>query len=150
MGKTGIQHSHKEVLLIWLETHFADAYHIFSETISLPFEKNSSREVMMVLLREERVPSPNFEKDSLMNTPDLVIQLDTQEELSHISYPLEYYFSQTQDLMDIGVQKVLWILSHTEKLIIAESGKRWAIADWAEDVEVLHDVHLNLRKLLRD
>lgn len=148
MGNTNTQNTFIDALLLWLEAHFDDSYHVMRTPVTLTFEHNTSRVAMLSMLREERVPEPSFKGNVLINTPDLVIQVDTSEELSDISNPLEYYISQTQDLMDIGVQKVLWVLSLTEKVIIADSGKRWVIADWAEDIEVLHGISLNLRKIL--
>ena len=38
---------------------------------------------------------------------------------------MHYMTEKTQDLLDAGVKKVIWITTCDRKIMVAEKGKRW-------------------------
>ena len=80
--------------------------------------------------------------------PEVVIEIDTKADLSKFENPQDYFHRKTQDLLDSGVKKVIWIFTKEKKLWVAENGKRWLITDWDDEINLLDDIKLNLKALL--
>ena len=80
--------------------------------------------------------------------PEVVIEIDTKADLSKFENPQDYFHRKTQDLLDSGVKKIIWIFTKEKKLWVAENGKRWLITDWDDEVNLLDDIKLNLKALL--
>ena len=80
--------------------------------------------------------------------PEVVIEVDTKANLENLSSPLEYFHVKTQDLLDAGVHKVIWIFTKERKVWVAEKGKKWVITDWKDTIEVLEDISINLEEIV--
>ncbi len=80
--------------------------------------------------------------------PEVVIEIDTKADLSKFENPQDYFHRKTQDLLDSGVKKIIWIFTKEKKLWVAENGKRWLITDWDDEINLLDDIKLNLKALL--
>ncbi|HIP43318.1 MAG TPA: Uma2 family endonuclease [Aquifex aeolicus] len=109
---------------------------------------NSFRSLDIAIYRKEVLKKP---KDKYTRTPPLVvIEIGTKADLSKYGSFEEYVYEKTQDLLDAGVEKVIWYMSKVKKVLIAQKGKDWVVKDWNSDVEVLSDIKLNLVKLIKE
>jgi len=81
--------------------------------------------------------------------PDVVIEVDTKADMRLFPIPQEYFHGKTQNLLDSGVEKVIWIFTKEKKVWVAERDKRWIITDWSDTIEVLEGVEFNLEELLK-
>ena len=59
-----------------------------------------------------------------------------------------YIYQKTDRLLSWGVEKVIWILSESKKVIVAEQGKDWLLIDWSKDIEVIDGVKFNVSQYL--
>ncbi len=84
----------------------------------------------------------------LKTPPELVIEIDTKADLSKFENPQDYFHRKTQDLLDSGVNKVIWIFTKEKKVWVAEKGKRWLITNWDDEINLLGNIKLNLKELL--
>jgi len=82
--------------------------------------------------------------------PEIVIEVDTKADLRKFENPQDYFHMKTQDFLDAGVKKVIWIFSRGKKLWVAEKEKRWFITDWNDTIEVIDGILLNLEELVKD
>ena len=82
--------------------------------------------------------------------PEVVIEIDTKADLRKFENPQDYFHRKTQDLLDSGVKKVIWIFTKEKKVWLAEKGKRWFITDWSDTVDLLDNTKLNIQKLLKE
>ena len=81
--------------------------------------------------------------------PEVVIEIDTKADLEKFSTPQEYFHVKTQDLLNAGVKKVIWIFTREKKLWIAEKDKPWLIVDWDYEISILDGVFMNLGDLTK-
>lgn len=95
-----------------------------------------------------------FEKDKFQLTgkytripPKLVIEIDTKADLEDYGLVESYAYEKTQELLDSGVEKVIWIFTKPKKVLIAEKGEKWIVQDVGEDIPVIGSVVLSLRAL---
>ena len=148
MGSSKLQAFLAVELIFWLKTHLSTAYYIFTNEVGLQFDKKSWRSADIALISKENAADLVLDGKYLEIAPDIVVEIDTKADLSDIQNPLGYYQEKTQDLLDFGVKKVIWIFTDTRKVMLAESGKRWEIANWSEDIAVLEGHMLNLEELV--
>ena len=60
--------------------------------------------------------------------PEVVIEIDTKADLRKFGNPQDYFHRKTQDLLDSGVNKVIWIFAKERKVWFAEKGNPWLIS----------------------
>ncbi len=80
--------------------------------------------------------------------PEIVIEIDTKAHFEIAFTTTSYYNRKTQQLLDFGVQKVIWIFTGDEKIMVAEKGKDWITSDWNKTVEVMENITLNIQEML--
>jgi Uma2 family endonuclease len=82
--------------------------------------------------------------------PRIVIEVDVKIELEEFTAEQEYIFEKTARLLSFGVEKVIWILTKTHKIIIADKGNpTWLITDWLQEISVTPDCSFVLNELLK-
>jgi len=134
-------------LIYWLRTYLGKSYYIFTNELGIQFEKNYWRAADMVLVEKMRFSDQTLNQKYLDIPPDIIVEVDTKAELTEIENPLGYYQEKTQDFLDFGVQKVIWLFTDTQKVLVATGTEKWEISDWSKDIEVLPEIHLNVKAL---
>ena len=100
-----------------------------------------------------------FEKEKLSKindkyfdiSPKIVIEVDIKAEIELTDFPakeMDYIFEKSQKLLDFGVEKVIWVTTHSRKVIIAAPAQTWVIIDWHTDFEIMEGCALNIKQLL--
>lgn len=85
-------------------------------------------------------------------TPKVVIEVDIKADVADFTAKADGYILQkSQKLIDFGVEKVIWILTESQKTyIIDRNDPTWYIVDWSEPIAVLDNCNLNIKQLLAD
>ncbi|MEM6321507.1 MAG: hypothetical protein AAF960_27865 [Bacteroidota bacterium] len=92
-----------------------------------------------------------FLKNKYIEVPPVItIEIDTKADLSDLPESSSYYTKKTDQLLENGVQKIIWVFSATQKVMVAEKGEKWTIDNWTEDVSVLDKIYLNIANLLAE
>jgi hypothetical protein len=78
----------------------------------------------------------------------VVIEIDTKADLSDDKDAPHYFQYKTQQLLDFGVEKVIWIYTNPKTIMLATAQKPWLIIDWKDDFDVIGGLTLNLEKLI--
>ncbi len=81
--------------------------------------------------------------------PKVVVEIDTKADLSNYNSVEDYIFEKTQELLDAGVEKVVWILTKPKKVMIAERNQKWIVQNWNEPFEVFQGIEVNLSELVK-
>ena len=61
---------------------------------------------------------------------------------------MSYFHQKTDELLNFGVSKVVWIFTESKKVMTAEKGKKWETSNWEEDFNILDGVNVNIEQLL--
>lgn len=80
--------------------------------------------------------------------PKIVIEVDTKADLKSSHDMFAYVTKKTDDLLNAGVEKVIWILTANQKVMIAERGQTWLIARWNDTIPVIDDITINLDEIV--
>ena len=136
-------------LVFLLQTKLGLNYEILTNELGIQFSQKSWRAADIVIAKSEDIEAVEITDKYLNFPPEIVIEIDTKAALDEIENPLNYYHEKTDELLNFGVKKVIWIFSETQKVTIAQANKRWETADWEEDIEVMNGVFVNIEKLMK-
>lgn len=95
------------------------------------------------------VLTPDLVDIHYVNVPaKIFIEVDIRADVEDLG-ETGYITMKTNELLKFGAEKVIWILSNTQKVILAKNGeKTWLWSDWNEDTQVLDGVSFNVGKYL--
>lgn len=84
--------------------------------------------------------------------PYLVIEVDMDVELEDTGLQTmeEFVLLKTGKLIEFGTKKIIWILSKSKKVVVAEPEKNWIIHDWDDDLELVDGIRFNIGRHLRE
>jgi Uma2 family endonuclease len=81
--------------------------------------------------------------------PKVVIEVDTKADLENFNTPMDYVYEKTDDLLDFGVEKVIWIFTAVRKVMIAAQNERWVITHWNDPIPVVEDIIIHLEEMIK-
>jgi Uma2 family endonuclease len=148
MGSGILQSLLIELIKDYLKPLFGKDYVLLSNEIGIQFGKKSWRNADIAGFKKEDLLESEITDKYSDFPPVLVIEIDTKAALENLTHPEEYYHRKTDQLLDFGVQQVLWIFTSTKKFMIAEKDKRWETGNWTEDLALRSDINLNIQQLL--
>ena len=134
-------------LIFLLRSFLGDDYLLFTNELGLQFSKDSWRAADIAAIKKDKVKL--LDDKYLEVPPEVVIEIDTKAELKGINNPLGYYQEKTDELLEFGVHKVVWIFTQTEKVMLAQKGQSWLTLNWDEDIEIVNGLSLNIAEIVR-
>ena len=146
MGSSELQSLIISLLLKYLFKVLPDEFTALTNELGFFTSSKSFRSLDIAIYRKEDMKKPQDKYTK--RVPIVVIEIDTKADLSKYSSFEEYMYEKTTDLLDAGVQRVIWYITKVKKVFIAEAGKDWITSDWDREVEVLKGIKLNLKTLL--
>lgn len=81
--------------------------------------------------------------------PKYVIEIDTNADLSESSF-IEYMTRKTEKLFEFGVEKVFWVITSTQQVIVTSPKEDWLIKNWNKDIELFDGITMNIGKYLEE
>lgn len=124
-------------------------YRIMSNEIGLKFAKKSWRAADLAIYEKASLKNVPLDNKYLEVAPEIVIEIDTKANLEEVKNPLGYYQEKTDQLLNFGVKKVVWIFTDTKKIMIAENIDDWQITSWRLDIEIVDGVNVNIAELIK-
>ena len=148
MGASGLQIFIVRYLFRLLDRNLDDnLFYVFTGEGGLHLDKGSNLSGD-VLVFEKSMLTPDLIDTHYLNVPPLIdIEVDVEIDNGTFS-DFEYIQKKTKKLLDFGTQKVIWILTKSKTIIVAEPDRDWLMIDWAKDVEVINDIHFNVQNYL--
>jgi Uma2 family endonuclease len=146
MGSSKLQALIIAELIYILRSFLEDDYLIFTNELGLQFSKSSWRAADIAVIKSDLIDT--LDNKYLDVPPNLVIEIDTRAELLEVNNPLGYYQEKTDDLLEFGVGRVLWIFTDTQKVLTANRGENWLISNWTENVELINGLNINLAEII--
>lgn len=76
--------------------------------------------------------------------PEVAIEVDIKIDTNDI----EYVFSKSEEMMNFGTQKILWVLTKNKKIMVFSKNETTQVLEWNSDIHLIEGVVLNLQHLL--
>ena len=81
--------------------------------------------------------------------PKIVIEVDIRIDLTDFNgQEYDYVAEKTQRLFSFGVERILWMLSKSRRVLVAVPNQDWIFTEWHNDIPVMENCVLNVKRLL--
>ncbi|EDP73676.1 Uma2 family endonuclease [Hydrogenivirga sp. 128-5-R1-1] len=153
MGNSGLHSWLVMIISFFIRNILKDKgknYEVLSQEVGYKFAPRSWYNLDIAIWDKEKVKPYLKENKLIPVAPEVVIEIDTKADLRKFENPQDYFHRKTQDLLDSGVKKVIWIFTKDKKIWIAENKKPWLIVDFDYDVPVMDSIKFNLKKLMEE
>ncbi|MEM6965713.1 MAG: Uma2 family endonuclease, partial [Bacteroidota bacterium] len=102
----------------------SNEYRVLTNELGLQF-KNGWRAVDIAIVEKEQLRLVQEKNKYLNIPPKIVIEIDTKAEMETPDDLYGYFHHKTEQLLEFGVEKVIWIFTSSEKVMIAEQQQDW-------------------------
>ncbi len=138
------------ILKVLMKKLSVDKYEIATNEVGFKFAPRSWRNLDIAIFRKGELLEEGIDNRYVKTPPEVVIEVDTKADLRKYGDFMHYMTEKTQDLLNAGVKKVVWITTYDRKIMVAKKGERWFITDWDDTIEVIEGIELNIEKLLKE
>lgn len=123
-------------------------YAVMTNELGFIYAPKNWRVLDIAIFAKQQIKSELLSTKYIQTAPKVVIEIDTKADLKKNDM-FAYVTKKTDDLLDSGVKKVIWILTGNKKALLAEPGQQWRIADWRDDIPVIEDIVINVAELVK-
>ncbi len=150
MGSSALQSLLVMLLLDVLKTKLDHNYLRLPAELGLKFAHKSWRNLDIAIYDKRKVADKSvfLTNKYIEIPPEVVIEIDTKAELSELPDPASYHQKKTDQLLNAGVQRVIWIFTSTKKHQVAVKDQKWETDNWTADIVVMDGVTININQLL--
>lgn len=126
-------------------------YRIYTGESGNHLAKNVNYGLDLAIYDRKVLTSEKINKHFANVPPELVVEVDIKVELEDLN-EIDFINKKTQSLLDYGTKKVIWVISESQKVLIAESGdeKDWLLRDWNKDFELFDGITANIGQYLKE
>jgi hypothetical protein len=122
-------------------------YFIFVGRPGLEIDRNNNLSGDMIVYEQCKLPISKIDTHYLNVPPKIDIEIDVNIDTTDFTEQT-YVYRKTDRLLSWGVEKVIWVLSESKKVIVAEQGKDWLLIDWSKDIEIIDGIKFNVSQYL--
>ncbi|WP_457639145.1 Uma2 family endonuclease [Persephonella sp.] len=151
MGSSKIQWFLVYLILKFLMKNLdTDKYIIATNEAGFQWAPRSWRNLDIAVFDRKKLKKEKLDQKYVKTPPEVVIEIDTKADLRKYGDFMNYMREKTNDLLNAGVKKVIWITTFDKKVMVAEIRKRWFITDWDDTIELIDGININIKKLLEE
>ena len=149
MGSSSLQVVIVDVLLRYLYTQIDEKqYEFFTNETGLHLSKGNNLASDIAIYEAATLQNFKYDDHYFKIPPAVAVEIDTKADLSVMKWET-YLKKKTGKLHGFGVRKIIWILSATQQIIIAEPDRDWLIRDWHKPFDIVPDHTINLGAMLK-
>lgn len=151
MGSSKIQSYVISTLLKYLFRTLPDEdYEVLGSELGLQFEKKAWRACDIAIYSQSVLKDVIFDDKYASVPPKVVIEVDTKADLENFASLEQYYHQETEQLLQFGVERVIWIFTtQPRKIMIAEPSADWRITGWTSAIDIVPGVIFRLADLIK-
>ena len=124
-------------------------YVVMTNEIGFIYAPKSWRILDIAIFDRKKVQHERGTTKYVKTAPKVVIEVDTKADVKNYGDILGYLTEKTDDLLNAGVETVIWILTETHKVCVAEQGKPWILAKWTDAIPVVEGVTMQVDQLIK-
>lgn len=124
----------------WFATNEAGVY--------LDHRNNLAHDV--AIYEKDMLPPAQINARYVQVSAKVVIEIDVRIDLQALT-DNNYVNRKTRTLLDFGTEKVIWVFTDSQQVLVAERGaEAWLTMDWHRDLELLDGQFFNVGQYLAD
>lgn len=150
MGCSSLQ---AEIISYFLELFFSNInkkeYRIYTNEIGLHLDKGNNLAGNICIFRKSEMTADKIDNHYINIPAQLQIEIDVKGEIPYASHQ-KYLADKTNKLLKFGTSKIIWILTDSRQVMVAETGKDWLIFNWDKTFETINGITANIGQHLID
>jgi hypothetical protein len=151
MGSSNLQSTIIEYLLMVLfKSIDLTKYRVLTNETGLHLSKKNNLSGDIVIYDKSVLPVKSADKHYISVPPKIQIEVDIDAHLGAFGTPDGYIYTKTDKLLQFGVEKVIWLMSESKKVLVATKDENWSIIDWNKDIAIANGISFNIGKYLKD
>ena len=123
-------------------------YVVMTNELGFFYSKKSWRALDIAIFRRADIKAELHSTTYVKTAPKIVIEVDTKAEVKEHGDLFGYLTEKTEDLLTAGVERVIWILTETRKVVVAEPNTPWLLAKWSDSIPVVDDVTMQINQFM--
>lgn len=148
MGSSLLQSLIITQLVVLLHQKLSDQYYILTNELGLQISKGNRRAADIAIFEKTQLSPAQIANKYTKVPPKVVLEIDTKAEMEEIQDTFTYYNRKTEQLLDFGVKKVIWVFTDTQKVLIAYPAQDWQLISWSKEIEIWDGVCVVIPHLL--
>ncbi|RFS15571.1 Uma2 family endonuclease [Emticicia sp. C21] len=124
-------------------------YRILTNKLSLQLDSKNILSGDIVIYDKQVLTGDKINNKYPDVPPKYVIEIDTNADLSESSF-MEYMTRKTEKLFEFGVEKVFWVITLTQQVIVALPKEDWLIKNWNKNIELFDGITMNIGRYLAE
>jgi hypothetical protein len=125
-------------------------YRIMTNEQGLHLEAKINLSADIAVFETSKLPLKSADKHYASVAPKIQIEIDVDADIEDFDSQDAYIYLKTDKLLAFGVEKVIWILSESKKLMIATKDENWQIANWHKEIEITEGLYFNIGQYLKE
>ena len=131
-------------LIFLLGDKLSQSFLVLTNQVGIELSKQSWRCVDIAIVDKVKAAMQKDHNKYLEFAPEAVIEIDIKASLDEISSPSSYFHKKTDQLLEFGIKKVIWIFTDSKKVMVAEPNRPWQTFDWDITFEVFEGIEANI------
>lgn len=152
MADSGLQSIIKAYLMKLFAQHLDwDVYQPVSGEIGNHLDYRSNL-ALDVAVYENAVLTPDKITEKYIDVhPKIVIEIDVRVTLEDTGIDLfdPYILAKVKKLLSFGTERIIWIFTKSNTIMVAKPGNSWGIFQLDDEVELLEGIHMNIGQYLK-
>jgi len=148
MGSGYLQWKIISLILKFLFLNLSSKYDIATNEAGYKWAPKTWRNLDIAIFDKSKLEKEGLHTGYVKTPPEVVIEIDTKADLRKYGDFMNYAREKIDDLLNAGVNKIIWFTTFDKKVMIAEKNKPWLIDSWNIDIEISDGIILNLKKLI--
>ncbi|MDZ7877816.1 MAG: hypothetical protein U5L45_09110 [Saprospiraceae bacterium] len=142
MGSSGLQSLILSIIEDFIKDTFNKKYRLLVSELGLHINHKENYSADIAGYDREKVTAKMLAQPNYLTIPpSFIVEVDIKADISELKDV--YFLDKTQDLLNWGVEEVIWIFTTSKKIIHAQQGKPWITYDWSNDLLFLgHNFNL--------
>lgn len=151
MGASTLQNTILEYILRILFRNLDETmFRILTNEQGLHVGLNTNFSADIAIFETNKLPVKSADKHYASVPPKIQIEVDIDADLESFETPDAYIYAKTEKLLDFGVEKMIWIMSASKKVLVATKGENWLVIDWHKEIEIIEGISFNIGRYLKE
>ena len=148
MGSSLLQSLVITRLVVAISQKLSTSHYIFTNELGLQFSKGNWRAADIAIYEKSQIDIKKVTNKYTKIPPKVVIEIDTKADIEDIKDTFNYYNKKTDQLLEFGVERVVWIFTDSKKILIASHKQDWTLINWSKEIQIFENFTINIAKLV--
>ena len=129
-------------------------YKIYTNESGVHLSHKNNLACDIAIFEKEKLFANKITKHYINIPPKVVIEVDVDiESINHqdvLFMEMGYVSQKTDALLEFGVEKIIWILSESKKVLVATNDDKWYFLPWYNDIEIFDGITFNIAQFIEN